>query len=479
MRSTRCEPAPGPADAERLTGESGPIRRIRAQLQRLAPLDTTVLITGETGVGKGLCARMLHRLSARPGPFVQVDCAALAPTLLESELFGHERGAFTGAASRRIGRLERAAGGTLFLDEIGELEPAQQARLLGFLQERRFERVGGGRSLRLDARIVAATSRDLADEVHSGRFRADLYYRLAVVRIELPPLRSRPADVQLLAREGLAAIAERLGLPAPRLETEAAAALAERAWRGNVRELFNALERLTIHCPGERVTRDQLEWALGRELEPERGAVFGSAAAERTRIAAALREADGNVARAARSLGIPRTTLRRRIARASARRESRSVAEKPDELEQNEPQCDQREHALVEAREPALRHVPEDPAADPGSGHHRGGQDQQRRKEAGERETRDAEHGELRQVAQRLASGLRADDPLPGETEVQEEGSEQRTRRADGGIQQADHSAQYEEAAAAVAAFRVQARRQHPRDPGRQQHEDADQRAGQ
>jgi hypothetical protein len=459
------------------TGESESIRRIRSQLLRLAPLETTVLLTGETGVGKGLCARALHHLSGRAGELVHVDCAALAPTLLESELFGHERGAFTGAVGRRLGRLERAAGGTLFLDEIGELEPAQQARLLGVLQERRFERVGGSRALPLQARIVAATGRDLVGEVRRGRFRADLYYRIAVVQIELPPLRTRRGDVPLLAREGLVGISRRLGLPPPRLDGSALAMLAAHGWRGNVRELFNALERLAIQCPGDRVGPAELERVLPADAGSTRRTAATSARDEHARIAAALDDAGGNVAGAARLLGLPRTTLRRRLARLDAA--PRSAAEQRRQLQDHQPQRDQREHALVEPREPDLGHAPEDAAAHPGPGHHGGGEHQQRRQVPEEGEARHAEHGELRQVTERLTGRLRADDALAVEPEVEEEGCEQRTGGADGGIEQADHATQHDEAPPAIAALRVQPRRQRSGDPGREQHEAADQRARQ
>src|SRR5262245_28556215 len=183
-----------------LVGACAAMHELRSEIAALAPLDSHVLVLGETGTGKGVAARALHALSPRrAGPFVHADCASLPRTLFESELFGHERGAFTGAFARRAGRFERAAGGTLFLDEIGELEPALQAVLLHVLQERSYERIGGAAALALTARVIAATSRDLRAEVRAGRFRADLYFRLDVARLRLPPLRERAGDLPLLA----------------------------------------------------------------------------------------------------------------------------------------------------------------------------------------------------------------------------------------------------------------------------------------
>ncbi len=288
--------------------------RVLRELERVAVLSSTVLLLGETGVGKGLVARTLHgRSPRRQQPFVHADCASLAPSVLESELFGHERGAFTGAVARRIGRLERAGGGTLFLDEIGELDAALQGRLLRVLQDREFERVGSSEPRRFGARIVAATQRDLAADVRAGRFRADLFYRLDVIRIAIPPLRERREDVAPLCRAALARIAVRHGAPAPRLASSALEALARRAWPGNVRELENALERLFVRFPGALVGAGEVGEVLDLHDVPCEELVRDGPA-ERTDIARALRDANGNVAAAARSLGVPRTTLRRRIA---------------------------------------------------------------------------------------------------------------------------------------------------------------------
>jgi transcriptional regulator with GAF, ATPase, and Fis domain len=296
-------------------GRSEAVRAVRAELGRVAGLSSTVLLTGETGVGKGVVARELHRRSGRSGPFVHVDCAALAPSLVESELFGHERGAFTGAVSDRTGRFELAAGGTLLLDEIGELGPPLQGKLLRVLQDREFERIGGVRTLRMRARVVAATSRDLRREVAAGRFRADLYFRLAVVCLELPPLRERPEDVPVLAEVFLEALSRRLGLSPPQLSRELRVRLMRHSWPGNARELHNALERLLIRRPGRPATLSDLEEVMETDLWRCAAPGPRSDLPSAERIATVLRRAGGNVSRAARELGLPRTTLRRRILR--------------------------------------------------------------------------------------------------------------------------------------------------------------------
>jgi transcriptional regulator with GAF, ATPase, and Fis domain len=293
------------------------MRSLRRAIADVAPLESTVLLTGETGVGKGLAARVLHRMSRRRrGPFVHADCASLAPSVIESELFGHERGAFTGAVARRAGRFERAARGTLFLDEVGELASHLQATLLRVLQDREYERVGGVEPLSMTARVVAATSRDLRDDVRAGRFRADLYFRLNVVHLHVPPLRSRRRDVSALARTGLLLVERRLGLPPPVLDGDALARLSRCEWHGNVRELWNTLERLAIRHPGRLVSAEDLEPILDealfeRDPSPRDGSPGSVTAAEpsRDRIESALEGTGGNVARAARLLGVPRSTL--------------------------------------------------------------------------------------------------------------------------------------------------------------------------
>jgi DNA-binding NtrC family response regulator len=306
---------PKASEGQQLVAASAAMRRVAAEVERAAALSSTVLLLGETGVGKGLVARTLHARSPRRElPFVHADCASLAPSVLESELFGHERGAFTGAVARRIGRLERAGAGTLFLDEIGELDAALQGRLLRVLQDREYERVGSSEPRRFAARIVAATQRDLAADVRAGRFRADLFYRLDVIRIAIPSLRERRDDVPPLCAALLARIAARQGAPAPQLGAGAIEALALHAWPGNVRELENALERLIARSPGAPVSPDDVRAVLHPSLAPC-GDLVCDAPAE---IARALQVARGNVAAAARSLGVPRTTLRRRIAHIGA-----------------------------------------------------------------------------------------------------------------------------------------------------------------
>jgi transcriptional regulator with GAF, ATPase, and Fis domain len=322
---------------------------VRRRLALAAPAETTVLLLGETGTGKGVAAAALHARSRRAaGPFVHVDCAALSPGLLESELFGHERGAFTGALAPRAGRLELARGGTLFLDEIGELELTLQAKLLRALQDRRFERVGGARTLLLDARFVAATNRDLAAAVRAGRFRADLYFRLSVFEVALPPLRARLEDLPALVGALLPELARRTGAQRPAVGADFLAALAEHDWPGNVRELGNAVERALLLAEGRPldaalaraalagVARAPAAQAPALEGSGGRGAppawLRGAPAAERggaareasqpapsdaaERIASVLRATGGNVSRAARRLGVARSTLRWQIERA-------------------------------------------------------------------------------------------------------------------------------------------------------------------
>jgi len=277
-------------------------------LRKVAPTDATVLLLGESGTGKEVAARAVHRWSRRAGgPFVAVNGAALSESLLESELFGHERGAFTGAATRRRGRIELAEGGTLFLDEIGELKPDLQVKLLRFLQERTFERVGGNQTIRCDVRFVAATNRDLQRLMEEGRFREDLYHRLAVFPVTLPPLRARRGDVEPLARALLARIGRRLGCPEPKLSAAAVACLMRNPWRGNVRELGNALERALILSEGGEVRPEHLlPVAVGGDVGRP---VRSLADAERELIVATLAAVGGHRKNAAERLGIGLRTL--------------------------------------------------------------------------------------------------------------------------------------------------------------------------
>ena len=281
-------------------------------LSKVAKTDATVLLVGESGTGKEVAARTLHERGARAeGPFVAVNCAALSDTLLESELFGHEKGAFTGAHARRRGRLELAEGGTFFLDEIGELKPELQAKLLRALEERTFERLGGTRTLRADARWVAATNRDLAAMIEEGTFREDLYHRLAVFPIRLPPLRERRQDIRPLAEELLTKVGEDLGRPGLALSDEIAAALESAAWPGNVRQLRNVLERAAILADGSSIGTEHL-WldattpgaAPSASSDPETLEDI-----ERRAIEKALDAVQGNRKQAAARLGIGERTL--------------------------------------------------------------------------------------------------------------------------------------------------------------------------
>jgi len=273
-------------------------------LQRVGPTESTVLLTGESGTGKELFAQAIHALSPRRGgPCVALNCAAIPETLIENELFGHEKGAFTGADRRQPGRFELAQGGTLLLDEIGELPLAVQGKVLRVLEERTFERVGGGRTLRADVRLVAATNRDLSAMVAAGEFRSDLYFRLNVFPIELPPLRERASDIPVLAGHLLAEIARRHGVEPPRLEEAAAELLAGEPWPGNVRELANVLERAVILSEGPAIRASDLRPLL-RPLK---------AAGERDRLKQALTEADGDKRRAAEILGMSYRALLRKV----------------------------------------------------------------------------------------------------------------------------------------------------------------------
>jgi len=300
--------------AQRLVGDSFEIETLRREIRAVAPTSSTVLITGETGTGKGLVARLLHETSG-VAPFVHVDCAALSPSLIESEFFGHERGAFTGASDRRVGRLEQAAGGTLFLDELAELHPGLQSKLLRVLQDRTFERVGGVDTHVLQARVVAATNRDLRSEIAAGRFRSDLYYRLQVFEVRVPSLRERRADLPLLV-EFLAA---RLG-HAPCVSEAFLAKLQLHDWPGNVRELANLVERLQITRPGGPWQAADLDGLLVRRVEgpcvERRSARDRFLAGERSVLERLLTDHGWNVSAAARSLGLSRGGLRRRIERA-------------------------------------------------------------------------------------------------------------------------------------------------------------------
>jgi DNA-binding NtrC family response regulator len=284
--------------------------------RRVAKVDSTVLITGESGSGKERLARFIHDESARTaGPFLAINCAAVPETLLESELFGHARGSFTGASQDRAGLFEAANGGTLLLDEIGDVPPAMQVKLLRVLQEREVRRVGENRARSINVRVLAATNRDLLADVHGARFRQDLYYRLRVVEIVVPPLRDRRDDILPLARQLLAGAAKRFGKKVPALTPDAANLLLRYAWPGNVRELENALERAVALMQSERVGIDDLPPEVGSSApaSPAAGDIRTLEEVERDYISAALRASGGNRAKAAEKLGIGAATLYRKL----------------------------------------------------------------------------------------------------------------------------------------------------------------------
>ena len=308
---------------ENIIGQSPAMQEVFEVVQQIAPTRVTVLLQGESGTGKELVARAIHQLSPRNRqPMVTVHCAALAPTLLESELFGHEKGAFTGAHERRAGRFEQAQGGTLFLDEIGEIDATLQVKLLRFLGERTFERVGSNKTLTADVRLIAATNKNLEEMVKAGTFREDLFFRLHGMEIWLPPLRERSGDIPLLAQSFLREFAREMGKEVKDFTAEALESLIHHAWPGNVRELRAAIEHAVALCRGDRITVRDLPRSLraggsgSTASEPRRPLPQNDLTvkeAEKQLIVRALKDAEGSRTQAATKLGMSRRTLHRKL----------------------------------------------------------------------------------------------------------------------------------------------------------------------
>jgi DNA-binding NtrC family response regulator len=326
-----------------LIGNSEGMKRVRAMIEKVAETDATVLVRGESGTGKELVAREIHERNSarRNGAFVAVNCAALPSELIESELFGHEKGAFTGAAARREGKFEQADGGTLFLDEIGDMSSNVQAKLLRALEERRIERLGGNESIPVDVRIVSATHRPLEQEIGNGNFRADLFYRLQVVTIEIPPLRERREDIPMLAEGFARAASERYDLPLRQISQNALRRLIDYDWPGNVRELKNTVERAAIMADGEELAAGDLPQEIipgvqkAKVAEPEDGGLQVPFTAEfredrkefeRRYISRCLEHTQGNVTRAAEILGMHRQSLQHKLRQLGLGRRYVSVA---------------------------------------------------------------------------------------------------------------------------------------------------------
>ena len=306
---------------ENIVGNSPAMKEIFDVVKQVAPTRATVLLRGESGTGKEIFAKAIHQLSPRvKQPFVTVHCAALAPTLLESELFGHEKGAFTGAHERRIGRFEQAQGGTLFLDEIGEIDAVLQVKLLRFLGERTFERVGSNKTLTADVRLVTATNKNLEELVKAGAFREDLFFRLRVVEIVLPPLRERAGDIPLLAQRFLREFAEENKKNVNEFTADALELLMKYSWPGNVRELRTAIEHALVLCRGEKISARDLPPSVraGEAVAGETGRLPARSEltvkeAEKQLIVRALKETNGNRTLAAEKIGMSRRTFHRKL----------------------------------------------------------------------------------------------------------------------------------------------------------------------
>jgi formate hydrogenlyase transcriptional activator len=304
---------------EEIIGSSAPLRRVLSQIAKVAPTDSTVLITGETGTGKELVARAIHKRSKRAGrAFIRVNCAAIPPSLIASELFGHEKGAFTGALQRRLGRFEAADGGTIFLDEVGDLPAEAQIALLRVLQEREVERVGSNHPISIDVRVIAATNRDLEAIATHGMFRLDLYYRLNVFPVQVPPLRDRVEDIPVLVAYLVERYATKLGKRIRRIEKATMERLQVYEWPGNVRELQNVIERAVVLCDDEVFSVEAAWFATKRERQTVPTTPLATTLVEREKsiIEAALADSHGRVSGpsgAAAKLGIPRQTLDSKI----------------------------------------------------------------------------------------------------------------------------------------------------------------------
>ena len=306
-----------------LTGSSPAIQELRQAIARVAPTDSWVLITGENGTGKELVAHAIHRQSGRAqGPLVDVNCAAIPEELIESELFGHEKGAFTGAASLKRGKFDLASGGTLFLDEIGDMSLKTQAKILRILQEQRFERVGGTRTIEVDTRVVAATNKDLPAEIEAGRFREDLYYRLNVIPLHVPPLRERVEDIPELVEVFIQEMARKLHQEPKTFSPQALALLQEQPWPGNVRELKNLVERLFILCPDSTIEPEHVSAHLPGGAPPPLDLPQALAAAdfkqartafERLYLQSKLAQFGGNVSQTAEAVGLERSHLHKKL----------------------------------------------------------------------------------------------------------------------------------------------------------------------
>lgn len=311
----------------RMVGQSAAMRKVFETIEKVAPTDVAVLITGESGTGKELAAREIHARSRRSaGPLIVVNSAAMPETLVESELFGHEKGAFTGADEQRQGKFELADGGTLFLDEIGDMSPGTQAKILRILEEQTFERLGGTVPIKVNVRLISATNRDIRKLIETGRFREDLYFRLKVVEICLPPLRERPEDIPLLAEHFLGVMAHKHGRGPKAMTPDAVKALVAHPWPGNVRQLANTIENCVVMAPGDEIRLQDLPEDIARPQAGDSSSIairhdlpFREAkqefvrAFERTYILRKLEENDGNISRTAEALGMQRQNLQQKL----------------------------------------------------------------------------------------------------------------------------------------------------------------------